>query len=72
MRIEMKRFTQFVAFGNTGCYKYRDANHQYNLKRTKDQRFLSDGISEKDFKKLTPDLMSIGEKSHLKCPTDLH
>ena len=38
--------------------------YQYNFKRTKDQnKALSDsGISEKDFKKLTPDLMSIGEK----------
>ena len=63
----MKRFSQFVvseavtaAATNTEmaiCY-------QYNLKRTKDQsKALSDsGISEKDFKKLTPDLMDIGEK----------
>ena len=63
----MKRFSQFVvseavtaAATNTEmaiCY-------QYNLKRTKDQsKALSDsGISEKDFKKLTPDLMNIGEK----------
>ena len=38
--------------------------YQYNLKRTKDQsKALSDsGISEKDFQKLTPELMSIGEK----------
>ena len=63
----MKRFSQFVvseavtaAATNTEmaiCY-------HYNLKRTKDQKkALSDsGISDDNFKKLTPDLLKIGEK----------
>ena len=63
----MKSFTQFVvseAVTQGATNTEMAICYQYNFKRTKDQsKALSDsGISEKDFKKLTPDLMSIGEK----------
>ena len=63
----MKRFSQFVvseAVTQGATNTEMAICYQYNLKRTNDQtKALSDsGISEKDFKKLTPDLMDIGEK----------
>ena len=63
----MKRFSQFVvseAVTQGATNTEMAICYQYNLKRTNDQtKTLSDsGISEKDFKKLTPDLMDIGEK----------
>ena len=64
----MKTFRTFLALSEAVTQDATNTEmaicYHYNFKRTKDHsESLSDsGISEKDFKKLTPDLLTIGEK----------
>ena len=64
----MKTFRTFLALSEAVTQDATNTEvaicYHYNFKRTKDHsKALSDsGISEKDFNKLTPDLLAIGEK----------